>query len=147
MFGHAKRVNREFCLDCLVWSRMSTSVLTASLLGAGGSVVGGFVGGWMALTASRGQSKREARARVAERSSAAALSIAESLASLEIAVVSYAAGDIDTVALCIAFNVFAQTASVQMLAISDPISERVSEPTSIGFTHSLPWPAQSLSRK
>jgi hypothetical protein len=34
------------------------NALAASLIGAGGSVVGGIVGGWLAIMAARGQWKR-----------------------------------------------------------------------------------------
>jgi hypothetical protein len=93
--------------------------MIGAMIGAAGSVIGGFIGGCLALLASRRQSRREAAARRAERSHAAALAIADSAAALEGAVVTYAAGESDAIALRAAFNVFAQTAGVQTIALID----------------------------
>lgn len=95
------------------------SVMVAALIGAGGSVVGGFVGGWLALLAGSRQGRRDVAARRTERSHQAALAIAESLAALELAVATWTARQSDAIALRVAFNLFAQTAAVQAIALTD----------------------------
>ena len=89
------------------------------MIGAGGSVVGGIVGGWFAIMAVRGQWKRDRADARAERSHQAAMSIAESVASMEEALVAWAAGESSLVALRAAFNAFSRTAAVQSIALSD----------------------------
>lgn len=98
---------------------MDSGVIVAAVIGAGGSVIGGLVGGWLALVAGHRQWQRDSEAQRAERSRAAAMLIAESVAELEKAVVIYAAGESDSIGLRVAFNVFAQTAGVQAIALAD----------------------------
>jgi hypothetical protein len=95
------------------------AVLVAAIIGSAGSVVGGLVGGWFVLLAGHRQWQRDAAARRAERSHAAALLIVEAVAGLELAIVIWAAGESDGVALRVAFNVFAQTVAVQGIALTD----------------------------
>jgi hypothetical protein len=75
------------------------SALAAALIGAGGSVVGGIVGGWFAIIAARGQWRRDRADARAERSRQAAVSIAESVASMEEALVAWAENESRLVAL------------------------------------------------
>jgi hypothetical protein len=96
-----------------------TSVLAAALIGGGGSVVGGIIGGWLAIAAVRGQWKRDRADARAERSHEAAMSIVEAIGSTEVAVVAWSAGQSDLVALRAAFNVFSTTATVQSIAVTD----------------------------
>jgi hypothetical protein len=93
--------------------------LAAALIGAGGSLVGGIVGGWFALLASRGQAKRDRETGRVERSHQAAMSIAESLASMEEALVAWSADQSDLASLRAAFNAFSRSAAVQSIALTD----------------------------
>lgn len=91
------------------------------MIGAGGSVVGGAVVGWFTIVAARGQWKRDrdrADARL-ERSRQAAISIAESVASMEEALVAWSAGQSSVAALRAAFNAFSRTAAVQSIALTE----------------------------
>lgn len=95
------------------------SALAAALIGVGGSLVGGIVGGWFALLAARGQAKRDRETARVERSHQAAMSIAESLASMEEALVAWAADQSDLTSLRAAFNAFSRSAAVQSIALTD----------------------------
>jgi hypothetical protein len=96
-----------------------TSVLEAALIGAGGSVVGGIIGGWFALLAVRSQWKRDRADARADRSHQAALSIAESVTDVEEVLVAWSAGQADQRRLRAAFNSFSRTAAVQTMALTD----------------------------
>ncbi len=95
------------------------SALAAALIGAGGSVVGGIVVGWFTVMAARAQWKRDRADTRAERSRQAAMSIAESVASMEETLVAWSAGQSDLVALRSAFNAFSRTAAVQSIALTE----------------------------
>lgn len=100
--------------------------MAAALIGVGGSVVGAAIGGWFAIMATRGQWKRDRADARGERSRQAAMSIAESVASLEEALVTWSAGQSDLVALRAAFNAFSRTAAVQSIALTgSTLRERV----------------------
>lgn len=102
------------------------SALGAALTGAGGSVVGGIVGGGFAILAARSQWKRDRAAARADRSHNAARSIGESLASMEEALVAWSAGQSNLPALRAAFNSFSRMAAVQSMVLSDgPLRQRV----------------------
>jgi hypothetical protein len=102
------------------------NALAAALIGVGGSVVGAAIGGWFGIMAARGQWKRDRADARAERSRQAAMAIAESVASLEEALVAWSAGQSDLVALRTAFNVFSRTAAVQSIALTEStLRERV----------------------
>lgn len=96
-------------------------MLEATLIGAGGSVVGGIVGGWFALVAARNQWKRDRADSREDRSHLAAMSIAESMASLDEALVAWTAQQMqsDLAGLRAAFNAFSKTAAVQSMALTD----------------------------
>jgi len=96
-----------------------TSVLEAALIGGGGSVVGGLVGGWFALLAVRNQWRRDRAEARADRSRQAALSIADAIPAMEVALVAWAAGQSKLVELRGAFNAFSGTAAVQSIALTD----------------------------
>jgi hypothetical protein len=96
-------------------------VVVAAIIGAAGSVVGGAIGGWITLLATRRQSERDRERSHVDRSHQAAMSIAESISTLEEAIVIWAAGQSDPGTLRIAFNVFARTAAVQGIAIVDAV--------------------------
>jgi hypothetical protein len=93
--------------------------LAAALIGAGGSLVGGVAGGWFAILAARGQWRRDRADARAERSHQAAMSIAEAVASTEVALVAWSARESTLVALRAAFNAFSTTATVQSIAVTD----------------------------
>jgi hypothetical protein len=97
------------------------SALAAALIGAGGSVVGGIVGGWLALVAVRSQWRRDRADARADRSHNAAMSIAEAVASMEEALVAWGAGQSSLAALRAAFNTFSRTAAVQSIAVTDSV--------------------------
>lgn len=110
-----------------------TSALEAALIGDGGSVVGGIVGGWFAIVAVRSQWKRDRASIRADRSHQAALSIAESMASVDDTLValskglaSPASGRVSLQPLQAAVNTFIRTDAVQSMALTDEaLRERV----------------------
>jgi hypothetical protein len=105
-----------------------TSALATALIGADGSVVGGIVGGWLAIVAVRGQWKRDRASGREERSQRAAMAIADSVASLAPALVAWSARQmhIDHDVLREAVNAFSGTAAVQTMALTDDtLSQRL----------------------
>jgi hypothetical protein len=86
---------------------------------SGGSVVGGVVGGWFALLAVRSQWERDRAEARADRSRQAALSIADAIPGMEMALVAWSAGQSSPVELRAAFNTFSGTAAVQSIALTD----------------------------
>jgi hypothetical protein len=104
------------------------SALAAALIGAGGSVIGGIVGGGFAILAVRGQWKRDRANNREDRSRRAAISIAESAASVEETLVMWSARQTqsDLAVLRSAVNAFSRTAAVQSIALTDdPLRQRV----------------------
>jgi hypothetical protein len=100
-------------------------ILAAALVGAAGSILGGIVGGWIALVAGSRQSRRDLASRRDERSQQAALSIAAAVGQLEEAIVGWQA-DADGRAIGTAYNRFSQTAVVQGIALTDAeLADRV----------------------
>jgi hypothetical protein len=96
------------------------------MIGAIGSVVGGIVVGWFTIMAARGQWKRDRADARLDRSRQAAMSIAESVASMEEALVSWSADQSSLAALRAAFNAFSRTAAVQSIALTEgTLSRRV----------------------
>jgi len=95
------------------------SAFEAAMIGAIGSVVGGVVVGWFTIVAARGQWKRDRADARLDRSRQAAMSIAESIASMEEALVAWSAGQSSLEAMRAAFNAFSRTAAVQSLALTD----------------------------
>jgi len=109
--------------------------MVAAAIGAGGAIVGGFIGGLLALAATRRRSRREAAARRTERSEQAALALVESVAALEQAVITWASGDCDAVALRTAFNVYSQAAVALGFALTDKaLGDRVRNHTEFAGT-------------
>lgn len=82
-------------------------------------MVGGIVGGWFALVAVRSQWRRDRAEARADRSHQAALSIADAIPSMEVALVTWSVGQSSSVALRTAFNAFSGTAAVQSIALTD----------------------------
>jgi hypothetical protein len=104
----------------------------AAVIGAGGSVIGGIVGGWFTLRAGHRQWQRDREDSRTERSRQAALAVAEAVADMERAVATWEvhsgeevhSGDID--ALRGAFAVFSRTVSIQsMPLIDDTLRQRL----------------------
>ena len=93
--------------------------MAAALIGAGGSVVGGVVGGGFALLAARGQWKRDRATAQADRSHQAAISIAESIASMQDALTTWTYLEEDLDGLRAAISAFSRTAEVQSMALTD----------------------------
>lgn len=94
-------------------------VIIAAAIGAGGSVIGGIVGGWLTMVATRRQWKRDrADARV-DRSRQAAQSIADAIATMEGAIVTWAAGESDPPTLRQAFNTFSRGILVESITLVD----------------------------
>jgi hypothetical protein len=91
----------------------------AAAIGAGGSLIGGVVGGWFALRAGHKQWQRDREDPRTERSHQAAMAIAVAVASMEEAVVTWNAHPEDTDALRASFNIFSRTAAVQSIVLTD----------------------------
>ena len=91
----------------------------AALIGAGGSLIGGVVGGWFTLRAGHRQWQRDREDSRAERSHQAAMAIAGAVADLEEAVVIWEARPSDIDALREAFNIFSRIATIQSMALTD----------------------------
>lgn len=95
------------------------SVLAAALIGAGGSLVGGLVGGWFALVAVRSQWNRERSAAKQDRSHQAAMSLFDWVGRTEEVLEAWSTDQGDVVALRTAFNAFSRTVTVQGTALTD----------------------------
>lgn len=93
----------------------------ATLIGVGGSVVGGAVGGWLTMLAGSQQSRRDREDGRLERSKQAAMDVAAAWPVLEEALMDRADGKISANALHKAFNVFSRTATMQSIPITNDL--------------------------
>jgi hypothetical protein len=120
---------------------MSTTALTlyAALLGVGGSVLGGIVGGWYAVRAGHNQWKRDRADALMDRSREAAMSIADAVGAMHVALATWIASQPQIEDLKAAFNVFSRTVAMQSLAVSDDVLRgRVrTHQTLVGYTCSF----------
>jgi hypothetical protein len=120
---------------------MSTTALTlyAALLGVGGSVLGGIVGGWYALRAGHNQWQRDRADALMDRSREAAMSIADAVGAMHVALATWIANQPQIEELTAAFNVFSRTLAVQGLAVTDDVLRgRVrTHQTLVGYTCSF----------
>lgn len=119
----ALRVGSTVAHAAVGLSTTDVAVLAATI-GAAGSVIGGVVGGWFTLRAGHRQWQRDRSDSQAERSHQAALALAEAVAGLDEAVVTWEARPADADALRRAFNLFSRTAAVQSIALSDDTLRR-----------------------
>jgi hypothetical protein len=92
--------------------------LFAAFIGAGGSVIGGLVGGWFALRAGHRQWQRDREDARTDRSHAAAMTIAESVVRLWEAVTAWQSTR-DYSAFAPAYNTFSRTIAAQSLWLTD----------------------------
>ena len=104
----------------------NASVVVAALIGVGGSVLGGLVGGWFALSASSRQWRRDRADRRSDQSHQAAMEIAGAWPVLAEAFLARAADEITTLDMEKAFNAFSRIVYMQIIAITDPqVRERI----------------------
>ena len=102
--------------------------LFAAAIGAGGSVLGGLVGGWFVLRAGAAQWQRDREASRADRSHQAALTIATEITGLEAAVETWGTRQEDVDALVAAFNAFSLSTTVQSMGlIDDELRRRIND--------------------
>ena len=92
----------------------------AALIGAVGSIVGGAVGGWLAILAARRQWERDQATSRASRSHEAAMSIAGAVDSVQEALIDWLADPDDPAALRRAYNSSSRTVGMQSMALADP---------------------------
>jgi hypothetical protein len=100
---------------------MSTAALAAiaALIGAGGSVLGGLVGGWYALRAGHKQRERDRRDTRLDRSRQAAMSIADALGMMTGTLATWNNTPQKLAELGTANNMFSLTVTVQSIALID----------------------------
>jgi hypothetical protein len=98
-----------------------TDWLAAALIGAVGSVIGGLVGGWLAISATRRQWERDQQVALTDRSRTAALEIASWIVRMNNGLASWyqAPQGLDTEALRAEFETFSSTAAIQAIALTD----------------------------
>jgi hypothetical protein len=100
---------------------VSTAALAvvAALIGAGGSLLGGLVGGWYVVRAAQQQWQRDREQARSDRSRQAAMALAEALGHIDLAVANWGAKGVQTEELHAAFNTFAQSSALQALVLTD----------------------------
>ena len=93
--------------------------LWAALIGVGGGAVGGIVSGWFVVITQRQQWQRDREDARRDRSERAAQAIADTLASMDAAVVLWQANQSDTEPLRLAYGDCARVVRVQGMTLGD----------------------------
>src|SRR5215469_14372419 len=97
----------------------TSDIMFAAGIGAGGSVVGGIVGGWFAIRATHRQWQRDRDDARIDRSRLAAMAIADSISEMDFAVFNWDQGRTQADDLRASFNALVRTLAVQSLLLTD----------------------------